>query len=279
MEKLYAKHFQNKLKSYSAVAGTIIAAANTADAQVVYTDIIPDSTVITDAGYYDLDLNNDGTFDFNFKLTLYPGGTTSYAVSYNKVGVTPLGSNAINGSATGAYIYPLAMNVGETVQSSLQFNVGGSQSMASFWAGVAGYGNWQGVTDKYIGLKLDVAGTIYYGWARLDIEQFATQFTIKDYAYMNAADQPIVIGSGTTGIQQTTLAGVTIYNDNRTVFIQTENEVNGTIRVVNAIGEEVFSKPSDGTASQISLSNVTSGIYFVSITAQNIRYTKKILIN
>jgi len=281
MKKTYAKNFQDKLKSYSAVAGTVIAAANTADAQIVYTDIIPDSTVTTDSAYYDLDLNNDGTFDFRFNLTLYPGGTSSSALpSFNKVGVTPLNSNLIAGSATGAYIYPLAMNAGDTVQASLTFNMGSSQSMGSYWGGTAPYGNWLGVNDKYIGLQLDVSGSIYYGWARLDVSATGNAFTIKDYAYMNAVNQPIVAGATTSvGITENNLSGATIYNDNRRVFIKLKSAVDGTISVNNTLGQEVYAAKTEGTESEISLGDVNPGVYLVSIRSNNIKLTKKIIIH
>lgn len=281
MKKTYKKNFQDKLKSYSALAGTIIAAANTADAQIVYTDIIPDSTVTTDGGSYDLDLNNDGTFDFTFNLTINPGGSSSSAPPpYNKVGVAALNSNLVAGSATGAYIYPLAMNAGDTVKPSLTWNMGTSQSMGSYWGGTAPYGNWLGKTNKFIGLKLDVSGSIYYGWARLDVTPTATAFTIKDYAYMNAVNQPIVAGaSASVGIVENNLAGLQIYNDNRRVFIRLQNAVEGTISINNTLGQEVYNSKTEGTEQEIGLADVKAGIYFVSIRSQNIRFTKKIIIN
>ena len=77
MKKTYAA----KLKSYSAYAAAFFASANAADAQVVYTDISPDQTFNTDGASYDLDLNNDGTFDFQFRQIITPGATTSSSSS------------------------------------------------------------------------------------------------------------------------------------------------------------------------------------------------------
>ncbi|MCE3279736.1 MAG: hypothetical protein K0S44_1927 [Bacteroidetes bacterium] len=269
-------NFRNKLKSYSALAGTMIA-AGTADSQIVYTDISPDVMVNTDGGSYDLDLNNDGTFDFTFNQIISPGGSSSSP--YNKVGVTPLNSNMIAGSTAGNYVYPFAMNPGDSIKSSLSWNVGTSQSMGSYWGASYTYGNWPGVNNKYIGLKLDVAGTIYYGWARLDVVPLSTSFTIKDYAFMNIAGQPILAGSLSVGIKENNLSGTTIYNNNHTINILTKTFTDGTIRIMNNLGQEVRSAAQTSNHTIIDLSDLNAGIYFVTIITENNKFTKKIIIN
>src|SRR6476646_2644767 len=132
-------NFQKKLKSYSALAGTMIAVQQL-NAQVVYTDIVPDSTVATDGGMYNLDLNNDGTFVFTFNQTI----TTSSYYPANKVGVNALNANMVAGLATGAYIYPSAMNTGDTVSSALTWNIGSSMSMGSYFGSPYSFGNFLG---------------------------------------------------------------------------------------------------------------------------------------
>src|SRR5205814_1963356 len=67
--------FKSKLASYSAVASSLLVIGKFADAQIVYTDIIPDDTLIIPydveqytSSYY-LDLNNDGLVDFKFSYS------------------------------------------------------------------------------------------------------------------------------------------------------------------------------------------------------------------
>ena len=57
-------------------------------------------------------------------------------------------------------------------------------------------GDWPSSTDGYIGLKLEKAGLIYYGWARLSVSISSTSasFTIKDYAYNSVPNKPILAG-------------------------------------------------------------------------------------
>lgn len=278
MKKNYSRNFNGKLKSYSALAGTLIA-ANQVNAQIVYTDIIPDSTVNTDGGSYNLDLNNDGTFDFTFNLTINPGGTSSSSPAYNKVGVTPLGSNQIAGTVSSPYIYPSALNTGDSVKSSLTWNIGNSQSMGSLWGGAYPYGNFLGTTDKHIGLQINVAGAIYYGWARVDVNADATSFTIKDYAYMNAADQPIMIGSASVGINENSAQGIQVFNDNRVIHVKNKNFSEGSIKITNTLGQELQNELMNSELTILSMENEKPGIYFVTVKSGQINYTKKIIIN
>jgi hypothetical protein len=278
MKKTNSKQFQKKLKSFSAMASTIIAAVNTGNAQVVYTDIVPDSTVNTNGGEYNLDLNNDGTFDFKFNVTLNPGGSASAA--YTKVGVTPLNSNGIAGSTAGAYVYPFAMNNGDSINASLSFNMGSNQSMGSYWGASYTYGNWTGVNDKYIGLKLDVAGVTRYGWARLDVDAHGTTFTIKDYAYETMPDTGIPAGATVTGIHenQNQADDISVYSSEKTIIINQQNNLSGLVIVTNSLGQEISRTSVAGTQTKISLENAAPGIYFVTVTKESTRITKKVFI-
>ena len=95
-----------KIKSYSALAGSIIAVGASADAQVVYMDVAPDVTVNTSGGFYNLDLNADGTTDF--KLVTNSVSTSGYIYDY--VAVMP--SQAMNAVDTIAGGYAEALSAG-----------------------------------------------------------------------------------------------------------------------------------------------------------------------
>ncbi len=61
MKKITSK----KMLNYGAMSAALLGAANAAG-QVVYTDVDPDETITTaTAGGFNIDLNADGTFDFN----------------------------------------------------------------------------------------------------------------------------------------------------------------------------------------------------------------------
>lgn len=276
MKNNYTNSFQKKLKSYSALAGTVFAAVNSVNGQTVYTDINPDVTANTDGASYNLDLNNDGHFDFRFDLTVNPGSSSSSG--YNKVGITPLDSNMVAASSSGAYIYPFAMNTGDTVKASLIWKVGSSLSMGSNFGSSYTYGNWPGLNDRYVGLKINVGGAIYYGWARLDVGDLADSFTIKDYAYMNAVDQPIVIGLSTGISEQPVPNNISIYSNRQTIHISSASAAEAVITVMNTGGQKVQESRMHNGSTEITLNDASAGAYLVSVKQDGYMYTKKIII-
>ena len=268
----------NKLKSYSALAGSIALISTQADAQIIYTDVNPDSTTTLGGSYYNLDLDNGGVFDFAFNLNI---GTSSSYTS-NQVAVTPAGSNGVAGDTIGAYVYPFAFNSGDTIKSTLQFNVGSSQSMASYFGSGSSYGNFLGQTDKYIGLQFYIGSQLHYGWARFDIDATASLFTIKDYAYNSVPNAYILAGEMPVGISENALMNnASIYSSDNNIVIQfTTNElIQADVRITNALGQEVYVGSIADKETSIDMKKEKTGIYFVTISQESIVYTKKVYIH
>ncbi len=268
----------NKLKSYSALAGSIALISTQADAQIIYTDVNPDSTTTLGGSYYNLDLDNGGVFDFAFNLNI---GTSSSYTS-NQVAVTPAGSNGVAGDTIGAYVYPFAFNSGDTIKSTLQFNFGSSQSMASYFGSGSSYGNFLGQTDKYIGLQFYIGSQLHYGWARFDIDATASLFTIKDYAYNSVPNAYILAGEMPVGISENALMNnASIYSSDNNIVIQfTTNElIQADVRITNALGQEVYVGSIADKETSIDMKKEKTGIYFVTISQESIVYTKKVYIH
>src|SRR5690606_28842475 len=80
--------------------------------QVVYTDINPDITKTLNGDFYDLDLNNDATADFNIYMD--KSSFTSSYFSSNSFGVyiDRYGSNSMLSSTS---YYARALNTGDIV--------------------------------------------------------------------------------------------------------------------------------------------------------------------
>lgn len=195
---------KKRLKSYSLSAGAIVTTAAGADAQIIYTDIVPDDTVTGGGSSYALDLNNDGTVDFNFQIvnTGYTYVSTYGTYGYQISGIGVVAANSNNGALTDSNSYPYALSSGAAINNlgnfgssaalivnNVSFSTYGTYTYAYSYA----YGNWAGATDKYLGLKLQVGSNSYYGWARLTVLS-DTQFIIKDYAYESIAGNPINAG-------------------------------------------------------------------------------------
>jgi hypothetical protein len=263
-----------KIKSYSALAGSIALMSSQADAQIIYTDINPDSTTTIPGTSFNLDLDNGGVVDFTFNLTFGTGSGTSQGV-----GITAAGTNAVAGSIVGSYTYPLALNNGDTIKSTLQFNGGSSQSMASYFGSGSSYGNWLGAADKYVGLQFYIGAQLHYGWARLDVTATANQFTIKDYAYNATPNEYIIAGEMGVGINENALMDATsIFSSEKNVIISflKDQPINAVVKISNALGQEIYNGSLIEKETSINLSKEKTGIYFVTITNKNIVYTKKV---
>ena len=186
---------QTKLSTLIILAMLFSASAN---AQIIYTDVNPDVTINTNGGVYALDLNNDGITDFNitFSTALYAGQTNKY------ITITPLGANKVGNNLS--YPYPSALSLNTLIDnSSFTWLSTANQSLISrIWFQVPrtgawvwqNRGNWNGASNKYVPLQLNLNSQKFYGWARLDAATNAVSFTAKDYAYNSVPNRPIRAG-------------------------------------------------------------------------------------
>ncbi|MCE3279737.1 MAG: hypothetical protein K0S44_1928 [Bacteroidetes bacterium] len=270
----------SKLKSYSAIAGTMIATANSAEAQVVYTDVTPDAS-ITSGGTYDLDLNNDGTVDYEFSLNT---GTFTYGglpIQYNTAQLTPSSGNAIDTVAGGG---PNAHDINESINSGLIWadDAGAPYQMLGFALPAFSYqgGNFSNQTNKYAGLRFKIAGVDHYGWVRIDLDDVSTMLTIKDFAYDATPGASILTGALTTAINENSLEkNVLIYASENIINVNMNNtKGEGMITVLNTLGQVISKTSITGSRMNISMLNESSGIYFVNIIQGSSELTKKVII-
>jgi len=205
-----ASTLSEKIKAYSALAGSVVALAPAANAQINYTDINPDS-VFTNPGSFDIDINNDAVNDFQFNFTKFFSSSTwnyyysssSYSSGFssrtrNRLRVTPLGTagNQILGDSS---YYPTALSLNAPITNSQSYWRGSSsQLMASYsrrysystWNGspytyssTYSYGNFLNASNKYLGVRVVANTDTLYGWVRLDVSSQVNSYTVKDYAF------------------------------------------------------------------------------------------------
>ncbi|MFI5219412.1 MAG: T9SS type A sorting domain-containing protein [Bacteroidia bacterium] len=249
-------------------------------AQIVYTNIIPDTLINTNNESYDLDLNNDAIKDFVLGYTSVPAGCFCFGFysGKNYARVSPL--QLTNGIVISGG-YPSDLSVNTVIENSLNWNNasqqilvyqrpccvnqnGGIQVCAACYSG-----NWHTPTGPYLGLKFEIAGSIHFGWARLSIQINSAKFTIRDYAYNSIPNQPILAG-------QTTITGVneivsnepeqlSVYPNPATnsVTIKFPSDEAGEIQIVNLFGQIVFTEKINSEEKTIDVINFLSGMYVV----------------
>jgi hypothetical protein len=154
---------------------------SSADAQITYGDINPDITINTDEGFYDLDMNLDGIYDFKIWLSLNPNP---------RIKITTLNDN-------NSFAYYVVDGCFMAKRFELNDSIIINPPMGNYsntgYLALTGVsfcmhsGAFIGQTDKYIGMKLIKNGITYYGWLRVDVAADATWFTVKDFAYSPTA--------------------------------------------------------------------------------------------
>lgn len=274
-----------KLTSYSAMAGSIIAVAGTANAQVIYTDINPDITVDQSGSGYFIDFDLDGNNDFaiNFAQTYTAGG---YA--YNKITAVPYNGASVGGTQQGDRVYPYTMEAGEMIDVNIAWQNEDSQSMAAGLVVVASstlytvYGQWYGVTDKYLPLRFKVGSNKHYGWARLDVSGLINSFTIKDIAYNPTPNEGLFAGQGDPVSAQITpiteAVKIFAYDGvvNALLFNQKIEQAN--LVMTNMMGQKVKEMVLTKSSTQFDVSDLPFGIYIVTVENGGQVYSQKVSI-
>ncbi|MBK9732221.1 MAG: T9SS type A sorting domain-containing protein [Chitinophagaceae bacterium] len=280
-------HLQSKLKAYSVMAGSMLTVSQLADAQIIHHQI--NDTTFTDSQTgLSFDLNNDGITDYTFFLIKSDSGSV---MNHLVDGFASNVNNEIAGTTgAGSYVYPVAIQPGEKIGSDLEWHAYGSL----FWVFGQHYtsgagtplqlGNWLGETERFTGLRLGIDGHQYYGWLRMDVDSFANQFTIKDYAYQAIPDSSIIAGDTDviiSGVPQAVIDNrISIIAFEKNVIITSTASGNNDleITVVNMLGGIVQRIKTKENQVHLALTGLPDGIYLVTAQGAGMRLTKKISI-
>lgn len=269
MKKTTQNNFSKRLVKYGALS---VAMAGIADAsgQIIYTDVDPDLTNGGGGTADFIDLDNDGNNDFVL-------GTTAAAIGLNGVNLTDswVGSQA-------AYLYPFAFDIGDTISSGVTGWYGGDMNIGtlnydSCYQG-AGNSNWCGVTDKYLGLRFQIAGNTHYGWARLDVTLAADSFTLKDYAYNSVPGAPIDAGQ-TLSVTESQLTDIKITSLNKTISLLNV-PASTEYQIYSMSGKSVINGMIDGGVHVIEANSLANGVYILELRNDNTKAVirKKLII-
>ncbi len=172
-------------------AGVSIAAAQSAEAKIVYT---PKQITIAPRTALPLDLNNDGVNDFvisNWQYdqvshlsVIHQASANGVISKYQKLG--PAADLAF-----GVQIGPNRFFEGVGSMATE-----GSRSGTVFFSG----GPWKDAHERYLGLKFSLNGETHYGWARMTVTaKGGIVATLTGYAYETIPNKPISAGK-TSGL-------------------------------------------------------------------------------
>lgn len=159
---------------------------------IIYTNIEPDFNSENLGYQYNLDINNDYIVDFT--LSRYVDGSWEWLGIFSNpdvenriLSVAPWYSNPIP-LDSGMQISSGGYTNGEYYEKWGMFTIGDC-----FGGGSGCYSDWLNKGEKYLGLRFQINGKMHYGWVRMEILS-TTQWVIKDYAYNDTPNKPIIAG-------------------------------------------------------------------------------------
>lgn len=281
------KELQDKLSKYAAAAAAITAGVTGANAQVVYTDVDPDLTddAVNNGGLvaYGVDIDNDTNFDYILAARDTTIGGTSPRVRFTLIAPYGTAGNAIAGETPSGYDYALALNSNDMIDNTLNW-IAATNTMAYNVDSSNPYNeNWNGVTDKYLGLQFNTGGNTYYGWARLDVQAIGDVFTLKDYAYESTPNTGILAGDmGPAGIDDASMEQLVhfINQANNTVLVKVNGELtNGVVNVVSTSGAVVATGNVENGTYTVDMNGLTAGVYMINVTFAEGSIVKKMMVH
>jgi len=119
------------IKTYSAFACAFLINANT-QAEVEYTDIVPDITFDADFESDGVDMDNNGTIDFAFLNFSYPCYYNPWYSFIERIFVAPYGTplNEVAGTENILHYFLYAFGYGDIISEDIEFYNYGFQEMA-----------------------------------------------------------------------------------------------------------------------------------------------------
>lgn len=256
---------------------SIIFSFSFAKAEVVYTDIKPDTTVTEPiaSGQYFVDMNNDGTYEFELR-NFFSGGTHSYVEIYFKNDMGPIYTIIDNTKV------PMPLNEGDDISND-------NNSWHTYDMGMSNLKRFSNGGDKYIALKFKIGSSYHLGWIRVNIIINGTtgSLTVKDYAYENEAGKSILAGDkGSTNVADNSDASLlNIFpnpvNDIVKINIPAVLLFNDII-ISNSNGMEVerktFSALTGSQSVELSTKGLPSGIYYCTLNNGKEKIVKSFVI-
>ncbi|GAB4135935.1 MAG: hypothetical protein Fur0041_10290 [Bacteroidia bacterium] len=272
-----------KLKAYSAAAGAITAVTGTVDAQIVHTDINPD-TVLTGAEIYALDMDNNSNPEMSFQIFTYLDSLSNPIGHFAEVQLNTPTTNAIMGSLFyGYYPFPFSLNSGDSISANAggpnwrDYNVNGGLQYLGAKIYSYSYANFLG-QDKFMGVRFSISNQTHYGWVRLYVSPDADTIIVKEYAYESQPNVGITAGN-LVGIpsQEQTMTRIFAYNN--VLHVNRENAgAPIVVTVYNMMGEAVISEQTTDANYALDMNRYAAGIYTVNVQTGGGMVNRKIYI-
>lgn len=275
-----------------------------AQAQIIYTDVVPDQTFPAIGDTCSLDVDNDGNVDFLIAHHTWTVPCSTPCVGTrqrNWVKITPMGTNAVANTVP----YASQLPPSQSIDPALTWDDAGGQVLLI--RGTPGCINWGlshicspgGITGQwlngasvaspqFLGLRFDSAGSTFYGWASLSIPSNGATFTLKDYAYNSVPDEFILAGEGadiTTSVARIANPSVHVspnpFTSTVSISIGAAKPGVVTCTVRSLTGQPLVTRSMAGSVGRstfnLDLASLAQGVYLLDVTIAGERSVRKVM--
>ncbi|MBM4455758.1 MAG: hypothetical protein FJ411_05145 [Verrucomicrobia bacterium] len=160
--------------AYSLAAGAAAATALSAAADVIYSGL--QNLSIGQYNSLNLNVDSDAYADVLLKNYVFTGGNYMGA----SVNFSPGNLVSFN---VGGVAYASALSAGFLINSA---SVGPSFFGSMAYGGANPNAQFNNASNKYLGFSFASGSNLFYGWARVSVNQAAGSFIVHDWAYENS---------------------------------------------------------------------------------------------
>jgi hypothetical protein len=262
--------------------------------QIIYTDIIPDDTLVPDytADSRTIDFNDDFTPELIIFSSKQDTAIQTFPVTISGIVISTMGNTEIIAQITTLgnedVVVADTLTHGDVISSSASYM---SSNTPSVFPGVglgiyaeSGFGNFQAGNfidngNLFFGVKFEIGANIHYGWVQVKVAADASSGIIYDFAYQSIADSSIFAGNvedGFVSVSNDNLEEVVIYAANKKLHLLTGNE-SGNLAIYNLLGKQLINTQINGNTN-FDINDLSKGIYLVTFTNGLNTITKKVYI-
>lgn len=214
-------------------------------------------------GEYNLNMDGNASIDLKFEIIeLTPGVLVAK--------VSPLeGTKILDNSTFG---YPDALNLNDSIKGNFTNNNG---VLGTFTTA----GNFNGMGEKYLGVKLRSGTNELTAWVKIYCSQERDTLKIISYAYLTSVHYNLLAGqTDITNIENTKPTKLTVYpNPSSEIFnFKNTDSQNINYEIFNQNGQIVL---RGTTESQVNISSLSSGNYIIKFWNEDQAKTESIIIN
>ena len=241
----------------------------TAKSEIIYTDISPDTTIMSNVlgqfHSYLLDVNKDGTAEFEFWQHHYFENVDACQIFCSETIQTEV---QVDDNEA-----PKALEKDDEVSVTQRWRYSPGMSMD------LGY-NFKGTTDKYLGLRIKAGTSWKYGWIRLDVNQLERSMVLKDFAYETIAGKSIKAGETAptlVEISDENMIKISIQGQKIDVDLNTNTQFT-RLFVYNLLGSKIIENTFYGNHFSGNFDALNPGLYLIELIANNQRFIRKFVV-